>query len=135
MYQHKEDYGCSFDFNFGLLAKVCIFISIICFVAFCCFGSSYFKNYEKGKLVKESIKNQKTTTIVKALAEIPRSATLYRVADLETDTVCYLNAIGGGIQCFSLRDITNSMLKPLPEDFFEPVKIKRHTYNGAYRGN
>ncbi len=56
---------------------------------------------------KEQLHEFKNTIHIKLLAELEEGPYLHRVIDSELGKVCYLNAVGGGIQCFSLDEVTS----------------------------
>jgi len=63
--------------------------------------------------INKKIENQtdefKNTVHIKILAELEKGNYLHRVIDEELGKVCYLNAVGGGIQCFPLNNIKHEM--------------------------
>ena len=80
--------------------------------------------------IKTTLEQCEDTVIVKTIAEIPKGNYLHRIVDTDTDVVCYLNAVGGGIQCFSIKEIEVLKGTPLPENFSEkPAKRYSYYYN------
>lgn len=70
----------------------------------------------------------KDTVHIKLLVKLKEGPYLHRVIDEELGKVCYLNAVGGGIQCFSLNDATSGMNE-------EDIKKLTKKYNRPHRYN
>ena len=91
--------------------------------------------------IENSISKHEDTIINKVIAEIPPGKYLHRVVDKETGIVCYLNAVGGGMECFHIEEI-ELMHGKLPEDFMEKSKVSRYNsytpnshYTSKYKYN
>lgn len=101
------------DWDFFNIKGILYFISLTAF-GFIILWALFFRGGGTWD-VKESIRKNKNHIKVTTLAEIPKGAFVHRIVDTKLRKVCYLNAVGGGIQCFDLDTETYEDLKLLEE--------------------
>jgi len=83
-------------------------------------------NLRSDPIIEKQQMEFEETVSVKILAELEKGAYFQRVIDKELGKVCYINAVGGGIQCFPLEEITIDMtseeIKKLTKVYIPPTR-------------
>jgi len=72
----------------------------------------------------------KKSVYVKVLAKLEKGPYLHRVIDKDLKKICYVNAVGGGIECFDYDRATFHMTEEEKEKL-----TKRHRKPRSYRQN
>jgi hypothetical protein len=103
--------------------KWALFIGL---VMFCSVFYALSVNTVEQNRIETQTEEFKTSIHVKILTELKKGPFLHRIIDEELNKVCYVNAVGGGIQCFSLLELTSHMTR---DEFNQLTRVNEIVYN------
>jgi len=108
--------------NWGKWVCFIILLLFIGIIAILC------QNNSNRVRVETQLHEFKSIVHTKVLAELKTGPYLHRIIDEQLGKVCYLNATGGGIQCFSLKELTADMtaqeIKKLTKTYKKPNRYR-----------